>query len=110
MQQQINRIIQLLNQNRMVLWVVIILITLLWGYAWVVMKQALQYMGPLTFSSFRFATGALAMIIVVWLTKQQIPLKKYWKKLFIQGLLQTTFVFTLVMFSLQFVGAGKASV
>lgn len=99
-----------LEKNKLFIWSLILLVTILWGYAWVIMKQSLTYMGPFTFSSLRFLSGVATLLLVIWLTKQHIPLKKYWKQLFIQGLLQTTIVFLFVMFALQFVGAGKASI
>ncbi|MFC3039803.1 DMT family transporter [Virgibacillus xinjiangensis] len=86
------------------------LITLLWGYAWVVMKAALEYMGPFMFSSFRFGTGAVTLLLVVWIMKIGLPPKEYWKHLIIVGILQTAIVFLLVMYGLMFVDAGKSSV
>lgn len=100
----------LLERNRFALWLTIIIITLLWGYAWVVMKQALQYMGPFTFTTLRFITGSLSLFMIVYMTRQFISFKKYWKELLIQGTLQTTIAFALVMGALQVVEAGKASV
>lgn len=85
-------------------------ITLIWGYAWVLMKASLQFMGPFAFTSFRFAIGSATLLVIVWLLKQGFPPKKYMKHLMIVGLLQTTAVFLLVMYGLMFVGAGKSSV
>lgn len=88
----------------------ILIITLIWGYAWVLMKLSLDFMGPFTFSAFRFATGsAVLLAIVVWM-KAGMPQKGHWKHYLIVGLLQTTFVFLLIMYGLRFVDAGKSSV
>lgn len=95
--------------NKITLWALILLTTVLWGYAWVVMKQSLAYMGPLTFSSLRFLSGTATLLLFIRLTKQHIPLKKYWRKLSVLGILQTAIVFILVTVALQFVGAGKSS-
>lgn len=105
-----DRFIKLLKKNKIFIWIFILVITLIWGYAWVVMKQSLNYMGPYTFSAYRFIAGTITLLLVVWLTKQHIPLKKYWKQLAFLGLLQTTVVYLFVMFGLQFIGAGKSSV
>lgn len=110
MQHLVNQFQKLLEKNKLTIWILILIVMILWGYAWVVMKQSLTYMGPLTFSSFRFLTGTATLFIIIWITRQHIPLKKYGKQLCIQGLLQTTIVFTFVMIALQFVGAGKSSV
>lgn len=100
----------LLQKNKVVMWLLILTITLLWGYAWVLMKEVLAYMGPFTFSSFRFATGSIVLLLIVWLSKKQFPIKRYWKSLLVQGILQTSIVFLLVMYGLRFVDAGKSSV
>lgn len=100
----------LLRKNRAVVWMLIFIITLLWGYAWVLMKEVLDYMGPFTFSAFRFGTGAFVLLLIVWLSRKHFPFKTYWKALVIQGILQTSIVFLLVMYGLRFVDAGKSSV
>lgn len=105
-----DRLLKRLENSKLFIWGLILLITIIWGYAWVVMKEALVYMGPYTFSFFRFLSGSAALFVVLWLSKQTFPIKPYRKQLMIQGLLQTTAVFLLVMFALQFVGAGKSSV
>ncbi|RYG73761.1 DMT family transporter [Lentibacillus lipolyticus] len=91
-------------------WGLILLITVIWGYAWVYMKAALGFMGPFTFSAFRFGTGAATLLIFVWLLKAGMPPRNMWKHLIVVGLLQTTIVFTFVMYGMQFVDAGKSSV
>lgn len=91
------------------IWLLIFAITLIWGYAWVVMKDSLNYMGPYTFTSFRFVTGTLTMFLILILFKQGFPPKKDWKHLVVVGFLQTGATFLLVMFALKFVDAGKTS-
>lgn len=110
MKRHSNRFSDLLEQNKVILWLVILIVTIIWGYTWVIMKQSLEYMGPYTFSTLRFFTGAIALLVIVWLTKQQISLKTYWKELTLQGIFQTTLTFIFVMTALQFVDAGKSSV
>lgn len=85
-------------------------IAVLWGYAWALMKMALNYMGPFTFSTLRFAAGTLTMFMVLLFLKKLRPPKQALKNLMILGIFQTTFVFLLVMFGMQFVEAGKSSV
>lgn len=97
-------------RSKAFIWVLILSITLIWGYAWVMMKASLNFMGPYTYSSFRFATGTLTMLIILFLFKIGLPEKKYWIHLFVNGLLQTAAVFLLVMFAMKFVEAGKSSV
>lgn len=97
-------------RNKWIVWALILLITIIWGYAWVFMKASLGFMGPFTFSAFRFGTGAVTLLLVVWLWKAGKPPRNMWKHLIIVGILQTSIVFLLVMYGMQFVDAGKSSV
>ncbi|SDQ23837.1 DMT family transporter [Virgibacillus salinus] len=97
-------------RNKWFVWALILLITTIWGYAWVFMKASLDYMGPFTFSAFRFGTGAVTLLLVVWLWKAGKLPRNMWKHLIIVGILQTSIVFLLVMYGMQFVDAGKSSV
>lgn len=97
-------------QRKWIVWVLILLITVIWGYAWVLMKEALKHMGPFTFSAFRFATGSATLLIVVFLRRMKRPTREQLMQLVVAGLLQTTIVFLLVMYGMQFVDAGKSSV
>src|SRR5699024_6989368 len=92
------------------IWLLILLITSLWGYGWVPMKAGLAYMGPAMFTALRFIVGAVTLLIVAGIMGLGIPSKKYWKHLIIVGLLQTAAVFLLVMYGLNLVDAGKSSV
>lgn len=107
------RLVLLLNEKQKQQWGVwglILLITSLWGYGWVPMKTGLNYMGPAMFTALRFMVGAITLLIVVFLMKLGLPKKRYWKHLFLVGLLQTAAVFLLVMYGLNLVDAGKSSV
>ncbi|GAB3799086.1 DMT family transporter [Virgibacillus kimchii] len=110
MTNRLNLLLEALQKNKALLWLLIICITLIWGYAWVLMKASLQYMGPFTFSAFRFSIGAVTLLLVIWLLKTGLPPKKYIKHIILIGLLQTSAVFLLVMYGLLFVDAGKSSV
>lgn len=99
-----------LHSNNWATWLLILVVTILWGYAWVLMKLALNYMNPFTFSAFRFGVGGVTMIAIVMLAKTGLPPKKHWKHFIIIGILQTSIVFLLVMYGLRFVDAGKSSV
>src|SRR5699024_8039356 len=98
------------NKRKLFVLVLMFIITRLWGYAWVVMKASLEYMGPFTFTAFRFAVGSLTLLFLVLILKLVRPPTRYIKHLIIVGLLQTGAVFLLVMYGLMFVDAGKSSV
>src|SRR5699024_3035192 len=97
-------------EHKWAVWALILLITLIWGYAWVLMTEVLQHMGPLTFSAFRFGTGAITLFIVLFFMRLKKPTNSQLKNKVFMGLLQTTIFFLLVMYGMQFVDAIKSSV
>lgn len=105
-----NNLLSFLHKHKWATWALILLVTLLWGYAWVLMKLALNDMGPFTFSALRFSTGAVTMLLVILALKAGMPPKAHWKHFIVVGILQTTIVYLLVMYGLTFVDAGKSSV
>ncbi|WP_343753915.1 DMT family transporter [Lentibacillus halophilus] len=97
-------------ESKGIVWGLILLITIIWGFGWVFMKAVLDFMGPFTFSVFRFGTGALTLLLLIWVLKAGKPPKHMWKHLIVVGILQTGVVFSFVMYGMQFVDAGKSSV
>ena len=43
----------------------LVLLTLIWSYNWIVMKQVLRWSGPFTFSALRYAFGTLVLFAVL---------------------------------------------
>lgn len=104
------KVVIIVNKRKMGLGLLILSITMIWGYSWVLMKEVLVYMGPFTFSALRFLIGTVTLFIIMWIMKMGLPMKKYWKPLMIVGFLQTTVVYVFVMYGLLFVDAGKSSI
>ncbi|WP_035513054.1 DMT family transporter [Halalkalibacillus halophilus] len=96
-------------ERKSIQWVLILIITIIWGYSWVLMKDALLYMEPFTFSAFRFGLGAIVMVLVVMIYKLGLPPRDKIFHLLVLGMLQTAIVFLLVMYALKFIDAGKSS-
>lgn len=87
----------------------LLLLALIWGYAWVVMKIALDYVQPFTFSAMRTFFGAVALFIVLPLMGR--PLKpKAVGPTAILGVLQTTGFVGMLTWALEDGGAGKTSI
>ncbi|MGO4888182.1 DMT family transporter [Anaerobacillus sp. MEB173] len=86
-----------------------ILLCLIWGFNWVIMKSALDYFPPVMFSAIRFFFGAFILFIICFYKKIPLPKKEDWKWYAICGLLQTTYVFTLNQQALQYIDAGITS-
>src|SRR5690606_12667662 len=85
------------------------LLALLWGYNWVVMKLALQYIGPLDFAVLRTLLGAALLFVVM--AALGAPLKPmHVGKTFWLGMFQTGGFVGLISAALVSGNAGKSAV
>ena len=89
--------------------VALFLLTLIWGYNWVVMKTAVQYASPFQFAALRTFLGAIILFLVLVLTKRPLALKEFPTMLAL-GLLQTCGFTGLLIWALVSGGAGKTAV
>lgn len=85
------------------------ILTLIWGYNWVVMKLALQYAGPFVFAALRTSLGGLALLLLLLIMRKPFwprqPLRAFWL-----GLFQTTLFIGLICWALVSGSAGKSAV
>lgn len=97
------------NSKKWLVPIMVIIIILIWGLAWVYMKLALNYMSGLTFSALRFLIGTIVLfILAMFIKRRKLSLKNVFD-MFVLGVFQTGIVFFLVMYGLQFIGAGKGA-
>ena len=89
--------------------IALFLLTLIWGYNWVVMKTAVQYASPFQFAALRTFLGAIILFLVLVLTKRPLALKEFPTMLAL-GLLQTCGFTGLLIWALVSGGAGKTAV
>ncbi len=87
----------------------LIVLTIIWGYNWVVMKSALQYAGPFQFAALRVFFGAVVLFVVIYATKRPLGLKEF-PTMLVLGLLQTVGFTGLLIWALVEGGAGKTAV
>ena len=85
------------------------LLTLIWGYNWVVMKLAVQYASPYQFAALRTLLGAIMLFVVMFVTKRPLALKEF-PTMLLLGLLQTCGFTGLLIVALVHGGAGKTAV
>lgn len=87
----------------------LLLLAVIWGYNWVVMKSALPFIGPFQFAAMRtFFAGLLMLAMLVLLRK---PLKPtHLGRTALIGLLQTSGFTGLIVLALVTGGAGKVAV
>lgn len=86
-----------------------VLLTLIWGYNWVVMKKVMRYVDPFDFSAMRTLLGALALFGVLALRGKPLTLVAMGPTVLL-GLLQTTAFTALIQWALVGGGAGKTAV
>ena len=84
------------------------LLTLIWSYNWVVMKEVLAFTGPFTFSALRYVFGTLVLFVALIVRGESLrppPLRET----ALIGLAQTTGFQALVQLALVGGGAGKSA-
>ncbi len=88
--------------------VALVLLSLIWGYNWVVMKIALQDAPPLMFAALRTLLGAICLLPILYL-KGRLRLPQKPAQLCLLGLLQTTGFIGFMMWALLAGAAGKTA-
>lgn len=84
-------------------------LSLIWGYNWVVMKQVLEYVDPFQFSALRTVLGAATLFLVLgWLRKPLRPVAP--GPTLLLGVLQTAAFTGLIQWALVSGAAGKTAV
>lgn len=85
------------------------LLSLIWGYNFVVMKEVLAYADPLDFTAARTLLGALALFAYAAITRRAMPLPP-WRLMVTVGLLQTAIFSLLIQWALIGADAGRTVV
>jgi O-acetylserine/cysteine efflux transporter len=88
----------------------ILLLCLIWGFNFVIMKEANTAFPPVLFAAFRFGLGTVVLFIIVYFKKIPFPSKQDLKWYIVCGLLQTTFFNIALQISLNHISAGLTSV
>ena len=84
-------------------------LSLVWGYNWVVSKRALDYAGPLDFAALRTLLAAISLLVLLALLRRPMALKDV-RGAVVLGLLQTTGFIGLTLLALTHGGAGRTAV
>lgn len=88
-----------------------VLLIVLWGVNWPVMKVGLEYIPPLHFAFLRMLLGAVTMFAVAALAGQlRLPARQDWPIVLSIGLIQMCAFMVLSFLGLRFVGSGRAAI
>jgi drug/metabolite transporter (DMT)-like permease len=85
------------------------LLCLVWGYAWVVLKIALQYAGVFDFTGLRTVASTVLLFIIVIAMRRPLRIGA-WRAAVVVGTLQTGGFLLFSMWALSLGGAGRTSV
>jgi drug/metabolite transporter (DMT)-like permease len=88
--------------------VALALVTLIWSYNWIVMKQVLRYCGPFDFCVLRYALGCIVLFAVLVIRGQSLRPPPLLPTI-LTGLIQMTGYQALVQWALVGGGAGKTA-
>lgn len=89
--------------------IALIVLSLIWGYNYVVMKEVMAYVDPFDFSALRMVLGAMVLFAVLVLMRRPLA-PVAWRKLLLLGLLQTTAFTALLQWALVDGDAGKTAI
>ncbi len=89
--------------------VALLLLSAIWGYNFVVLKQVLAYVDPFVFTAMRTLLGAFSLFAFAWATGRKLPLP-HWKPMISLGLLQTAAFGVLIQLALVTGDAGRTVV
>jgi drug/metabolite transporter (DMT)-like permease len=87
----------------------LILLAVIWGYNWVVMKKSLQYMGPFDFNALRMVLGGVILLFFMRCQGMSVRPKAVPLTILL-GLTQTAAGTGLILWALVSGGAGKTSI
>jgi len=87
----------------------LLLIPLIWGYNWVVMKQALRFCGPFEFAAWRYLLGSIVLFGAMALGKRSFRIRPA-GAVVVVGLLQIAANTGLTMWALLLGSAGRTAI
>jgi len=88
--------------------IALVVLSLIWSYNWIVMKQALAYAGPITFSALRYGLGSVVLFALLVARRESLRPPPLLPTACI-GLAQTTGFQLLVQAALLAGGAGRTA-
>lgn len=93
------------------LYILLILLILAWGFSWPFSKIALHYMPPMWFAVSRLCIGFLSMLFLLAITRRlALPSKKDLGLVLSVGFLQVGLFLVLINLGLKYVDAGRSAI
>lgn len=96
------------STERKAAWIALGLLSLIWGYNWIVMKQAMELAGPFDFSALRYTLGTVVLFVLLVVRRESLRPPPLAPTVLI-GLAQVMGFQALVQWALVDGAAGKTS-
>jgi len=91
--------------------IVWLLLCLIWGTTWLVIKIGLNDLPPVSFAGLRFTSAVLILSVIILFQKISLPkTKRDWTLLALTGFLQFSINYSLVFWSELYISSGLAAV
>ena len=87
----------------------LVLLAVIWGYTWPLMKSMLTYIDPLVYAGLRTFLGGLLLLALLPILRRPMRPKAFWWTALL-GLLQTAGFLGLMTWALEGEGAGKTAI
>ena len=87
----------------------LILLCVIWGFNFVVMKVANDFFTLELFVTYRFLSGALVLVAVAFIVKLPPPPRKYWSWIVLTGALQIAFCSVAMQICFKYMSAGMVA-
>lgn len=92
-------------------WLLLVLLALLWGPSFVVIKIGLHDIPPLSLAAGRIVVAALFLYVLMRSGGERFPREKgFWRKFFIMGFFANSFPFALLMYGETQISSALASI
>lgn len=92
-------------------WMLLGLLSFIWGASFLFIELALEVMGPVTLVFFRVLVGAACLMAYLKFRHIKLPSSKaFWMPVFVMGLLNNVIPFSLISYGQVFITGGMASI
>ena len=92
-------------------WLLIGLLSIIWGSSFFFMKSAVAEIPPLTITAARILIAAITLLIVSAVKGKKLPRStKYWGSFLIMGLFSNVIPFSLIIWGLQYIDSSLGSI
>ena len=92
-------------------WILLTLLSFIWGASFLFIELALEVMGPVTLVFFRVLVGALCLLLYLRFRRKSLPMTPhFWAPVFMMGILNNVIPFSLISYGQVFITGGMASI